>query len=62
MANMSYCRFQNTLSDLRDCYENLNGNNLSKSESQARLELVDLCRNIADEFEDSDDDDEPTAA
>ena len=23
MANMSYCRFQNTLSDLRDCVEAL---------------------------------------
>jgi hypothetical protein len=22
MSNMSYCRFQNTLSDLRDCYYN----------------------------------------
>lgn len=23
MSNMSYCRFRNTLNDLRDCYEAL---------------------------------------
>lgn len=23
MSNMSYCRFQNTLGDLQDCYEAL---------------------------------------
>jgi len=26
MSNMSYCRFENTLADLRDCYENLDDN------------------------------------
>lgn len=23
MSNMGYCRFQNTLSDLQDCYDNM---------------------------------------
>jgi hypothetical protein len=27
MSNMSYCRFQNTLSDLRDCEEALDETN-----------------------------------
>lgn len=29
MANMSYCRFQNTLSDLNDCVEWLEKNKVS---------------------------------
>lgn len=32
MSNMSYCRFQNTLGDLGDCYENMDDNDLSKDE------------------------------
>jgi len=59
MANMSYCRFQNTLSDLRDCYAHLydglddsdKEDKLSDSESSARKRLIELCRRIADEAE-----------
>jgi hypothetical protein len=47
MSNMSYCRFQNTLSDLRDCAENLQ-DNLSPEETDARLRLVKLCIEIVD--------------
>ena len=60
MANMSYCRFQNTYRDLVDCYDNLNGS-LSESESRYRERLVELCQSIVDEFspeEDKDLDDE----
>jgi hypothetical protein len=53
MANMSYCRFQNTLSDLRDCYRHLDemGENgeegeLSKDEQAAAEELVALCTQV----------------
>ena len=49
MANMSYCRFQNTYNDLIDCYDNLNGS-LSESEKRYRERLVELCQSIVDEF------------
>jgi len=46
MGNMSYCRFQNTLNDLRDCEENLNNDDLSKDEFVARKRLIELCLDI----------------
>ena len=57
MANMSYCRFTNTLSDLRDCYEHfdddLSGDDgMNPEEREARLEMIKLCREIADGYED----------
>lgn len=57
MANLSYCRFQNTLPDLRDCYEHIWDDDLSSEEKKARLELVKLCIEIADEFGGNDPDD-----
>jgi hypothetical protein len=35
MANMSYCRFQNTLGDLLDCLDHLRDDDLGKDESDA---------------------------
>jgi hypothetical protein len=39
MPNMSYCRFQNTLNDLRDCAEHLL-DPLSAEEHRARHDLI----------------------
>jgi len=50
MSNMSYCRFQNTLSDLRDCYENMDDEDLSEAERKARARLIKMCQEIADDF------------
>jgi len=50
MANMSYVRFENTLSDLRDVYNNLDNVGLSKSEERAREKLIELCAKIAAEY------------
>ena len=50
MANMSYCRFENALQDLLDCYEHLD-EDLSRSEDYARHDLVELCRQILEEWE-----------
>ena len=50
MANMSYCRFQNTLSDLRDCYDHMadfDEGRLSPDEHKAACRLMDLCEKIA---------------
>ena len=50
MGNMGYCRFENTLDDLKDCQEHL-WDDLSESEQQCRRELIELCIQIADECE-----------
>ena len=55
MSNMSYCRFQNTLSDLRDCEQNLFNEDLSGEEQAARKHLIELCRSIAEQTEDEQD-------
>lgn len=56
MANMSYCRFENTLNDLRDCEEAL-GNiydevgEMSSYEKNALPELIELCKSISDNWD-----------
>lgn len=54
MPNMSYCRFHNTLLDLRDCHEHIDDNDLSPSENEKRKQLIDLCREIADSYDEGD--------
>ena len=55
MTNMSYCRFQNTLGDLRDChgaladYESQDGL-LSEDERYAKQALIELCKTIVEEY------------
>ncbi len=56
MSNMSYCRFENTLADLRDCRDALADSNdpiseLSDSERRCALELLVMCRDLAADFE-----------
>jgi hypothetical protein len=48
---MEYCRFQNTLNDLRNCQEHFDDQDLSKKEHQARIRMYDICKDIADNFE-----------
>jgi hypothetical protein len=50
MANMSYCRFRNTLLDLNDCYYNLDEADISIEEFVARKQLIELCVAINDEW------------
>ncbi len=45
MGNMSYCRFQNTLGDLRQCLEHMD-DDLGEDEIMARVDLVEVCRDI----------------
>ena len=57
MANMSYCRFENTLDDLLDCQEALFDEGVendedSKYEARARKELVRVCVEIANSYGD----------
>lgn len=47
MPNMSYCRFQNTKGDLRDCVDNF-WNIHSEDEARARKRLVQLAKEIVE--------------
>ncbi len=51
MSNMSYCRFRNTLQDLRDCLENIHSDDLSEDEFKARKHLIGICQLIVEEDE-----------
>lgn len=47
--NMSYCRFYNTLADLKDCYYNIEDvEDMSYEEKRARKELIQICMDIAE--------------
>jgi hypothetical protein len=46
MANMGYCRFQNTLPDLQDCVDNLE-DEVYVEEARARRKLIKLCLEVA---------------
>lgn len=55
MANMAYCRFQNTLLDLQDCRRALDGMSdykaeLDEDELEAALKLLRLCELLADDY------------
>lgn len=51
MANMSYCKFQNTLEDLHDCSDSLGSKTLSAAEFCARADVIEVCREILAEAE-----------
>lgn len=52
MANMGYCRFNNTLSDLEDCRDALREGNISSLAEKRKAErLLKVCREIADNFD-----------
>jgi len=56
MANMAYCRFQNTLQDLRDCQRALNEmgdfeRELSGEEARAAKRLLQICRELSDDYD-----------
>lgn len=50
MGNMNYCRFQNTLIDLRECEQDFD-DELSEDEYMARYKLLKLCNSIVDSFD-----------
>ena len=49
MANMSYCRFENTFHDLQDCQENM-ADELDRTEKRFRDKLIALCKEIVEDF------------
>ena len=55
MANMSYCRFENTCNALEDCYEHLFDDNLSDSERHYRDKLIQIAEDIVSDTETEED-------
>jgi hypothetical protein len=53
MANMSYCRFENTIGDFHDCLANFD-KKASTSEHDFRVEMAELIADIAFQFESRD--------
>lgn len=57
MANMSYCRFQNTSQDLRDCVTEMDeaytfsDMDLSRDELEAMKWMKELCERFLDNIE-----------
>jgi hypothetical protein len=50
MANMGYCRFQNTVRDMNDCMEHIDDDLSSEDEKDARREFVEMCVEIAENY------------
>jgi hypothetical protein len=54
MSNMSYCRFENTLSDMKDCLEMLESSetwsdlDLSNSEKRNAIEMQNVANEISE--------------
>jgi len=58
---MSYCRFENTFIDLQDCYGSLSEtplDELSKTEKKYAKRLIEMCKNIADDYLEESDEEE----
>ena len=66
MANMTHCRFENTYQDLKDCQEALDeAGGIEEVQAEANQyerkyvrKLVALCREIADEYGQGEDEEE----
>ena len=52
MANMSYCRWQNTLEALRDCHRNLFDTLDDPKEKAARISLIKMARAMVGHWDD----------
>ena len=51
MPNMSYCRFHNTLADIRECLEYMD-DQLSEAEEKEKKRLIKICCQIAEDYGD----------
>jgi hypothetical protein len=54
MANMSYCRMENTYFDLIDCFDSWEETE-SEIELEYRESILELCKRIIDCYDETDD-------
>ncbi len=52
MGNMSYCRFENTVGDLRDCWSNWDlDEDASNYEIKAKINMIELIKEMAENID-----------
>ncbi len=51
MANMSYCRFENTYHDLVDCFDNIWNEAENERDERYRRRMIELLKERIDEIE-----------
>jgi len=51
MGNMSYCRFENTMSDLQDCLINIGRKAENDYDESSRQELIALFKEVAEDYD-----------
>ena len=56
MANMSYCRFENTYHDLIDCFDNIWSECENSRDERYRIRMIQLLREKIDEIEELNED------
>ncbi len=49
MSNMSYCRYENTLRDLIDCYDHWNEEPEAEDERKAKTRMLKLIKEMAED-------------
>lgn len=57
MPNMSYCRFRNTINDMRDCVDHLDDvlDDDDIEEETARNKFIAICKDVAQDYADDED-------
>ena len=51
MPNMSYCRFENTMDDLRDCLRHITRKAENNYDEQARQAMIELFDEVATDWD-----------
>jgi hypothetical protein len=51
MANMSYCRFENTFNDLIDCFDNIHEEAENMRDERARKQMIQYLKEQIDFIE-----------
>ena len=51
MSNMSYCRFENTMRDLRDCLRHIAEDAENHRDEDSRQEMLELFRTIGEDYD-----------
>ena len=51
MSNMSYCRFENTMDDLRDCLNHIHRKAENDYDENARIQMIGLFKEIMEDYD-----------
>jgi len=51
MSNMSYCRFENTMDDLRDCLNHIHRKAENDYDENARIQMIGLFKEVMEDYD-----------